>query len=367
MFFIIISIFSLVIATGSIYAYSASLNLFTPWQRLLLGIGTAIGFMGVLMLSRSAEPNFILAVIYFLAWIIGGTILYSIILTPLLILLSLITHFIKKPALRITGTWILITIACTASLFGIYQRTWIKITPYTLTTNEPALIGKHLAVVADPQFNIANNKQMARRITEQLEIIRPDMILLPGDIFDGATLNWEPLEQEFKKWSTIAPSFMIPGNHEEYGDYATFMDLMRRNGITTLEDEMALFNGISIVGFKYYGREKEALGTQLITDFFESRTIEQPLIVMNHEPRYAELFAQYDADLVVHGHTHGGQFWPLKYAVQRVYGKYWYGLNTLPNSDGTTHFITSSGLGLAAFPSRLFNTPEIALVSFVQE
>ncbi len=363
MFFIIISIFSLIIAIGSIYAYSASLNLLTPWQRIGIGAGTTLGFMGVLMLSRTENPSFLLAIIYFFAWIVGGTILYGIILVPLLGILALVTRKLNKSDLRITGTWILITVACTASLFGIYQRTWIKITPYTLTTNEPSLIGKRIAVVADPQFNIANNNNFARRITKQLDMLKPDAILMPGDIFDGATLKWNVLEQEFKKWSQIAPTFMAPGNHEEYGDYTTFLNLMRNNGITTLEDETTVWNGITIAGFKYYGREKEILGAEVINKVLAQKNPDLPLFVLNHEPRYMELFAKYNADLVVHGHTHGGQFWPLKYIVQQVYGRFWYGLTIVDS----TPIITSSGLGLAAFPSRLFNTPEIVLVTFVAE
>lgn len=363
MFFIFIGIFAVILSTVGIYAYSATLDIFKWWQRILIGTGSALGFMAVLSLSRLAEPNFFVAVIYFFAWIIGGTILYSVLLLPLLLINNLVCQALKKPTWRTTGAWMLLTAAFTLSVFGIYQRTWIKITPYTISTNESALIGKHFAVVADPQFNIANNNQMARRITKQLEVLRPDAILMPGDIFDGATLKWEVLEEEFKKWSAIAPTFMAPGNHEEYGDYNTFLDLMRRNGIVTLEDQHIIWNGITIVGFKYYGREQEAHGTDIITKTFSEINPDQPIIVINHEPRYMELFASKGAELVLHGHTHGGQFWPLKYAVQQMYGKYWYGLNTV----GDTAIITSSGLGLAAFPSRLFNTPEIVMVHFVAE
>lgn len=367
MFFIFISLFAIILATVAVYAYSSAIGLFTKWQRLGLGVLAAVGFMGVLMLSRVTTPNFFFAVLYFFAWIIGGTILYSVLLLPFLLVHDLICRAVKKMHLRSTGAWVLLTLAFAASVFGIYQRSWIKITPYTITTNEPVLIGKRFAVVADPQFNIANNNNMARRITEQLEIMRPDAIFMPGDIFDGATLNWTVLEEEFRKWSSLAPTFMIPGNHEEYGDYELFMELMRNNGITTLEDELTIWNGITIAGFKYYGREKESLGNQIIPNVLAPINPETPLIVMNHEPRYMELFADKGAELVLHGHTHGGQFWPLKYIVQRVYGKYWYGQNTITNDYGTTNIITSSGLGLAAFPSRLFNTPEIVLVNFVTE
>jgi predicted MPP superfamily phosphohydrolase len=254
-----------------------------------------------------------------------------------------------------------LVIAGIFTVVGIFQRSFIKTTYYPLTTDRSELAGLRIAILADPQFNIANNKQFARRITKHVAALAPDLILLPGDVFDGATLKWEYLEPEFKKWSQIAPTFMIPGNHEEYGDYAVFMELMRRNRITTLEDQVVSWKGISLIGFKYYGRDKESLGTQVISNLFSKEQPPQPMIVLNHEPRYMELFASQGADLVLHGHTHGGQFWPMKYTVQQAYGNYWYGKNIINN----TTFITSSGLGLAAFPSRLFNTPEIVIIEFV--
>lgn len=368
MFFIFIIGFSLVLATVAISAYSFSLGYLNWWKRIGLGIATALGFFMVFWLSRTSEPGYVIMFIYFLAWLVGGTILYSTLLLPILGIISLVSWKLKNVRIRVIGTWVLLTIGVLFAVVGIFQRSFIKTTPYTIATEHAELVGLRIAVLADSQFNIANNKQFARRITKHVTNLNPDLILLPGDVFDGATLDWEHLEPEFKKWSELAPSFMIPGNHEEYGDYALFMDLMRRNGIVTLEDEMVTWNGISLVGFKYYGRDKQALGTQIITDFFESRDINQPIIVMNHEPRYAELFAKYSADLVLHGHTHGGQFWPLKYIIKQIYGKYWYGLHTLSNeTDKTTTFITSSGLGLAAFPSRLFNTPEIVLINFIAQ
>lgn len=368
MFFIFISIFCLVLATVALSAYSASLGYLNWWKRILLGVTTALGFIGVFWVSRISEPNHIIAFFYFLAWIVGGTLLYSMLLLPFLGLVTGLGYYFKNPRIRIIGTWILLAGASTLALVGIAQRSFIKVVTYTIPTPHTALHDTTFAIAADPQFNIANNKQFAKRITHKLATLEYDALLLPGDVFDGATLDWKPLTSEFNKWSELSPVFMIPGNHEEYGDYTTFMNLMRDAGITTLEDQVVVWRGITLAGFKYYGRSDSEQGASLINQVLSSLDLTtNPLVVLNHEPRYAELFAQYDADLVVHGHTHGGQFWPLKYAVQRVYGKYWYGLNTLPNSDGITHFITSSGLGLAAFPSRLFNTPEIALVSFVPE
>lgn len=361
MFFILMLLAALFLAIGSIYAYSASLYLLTPWKRIGLGLAVTILFFGTFLLSRISEPHFILTTVYFFAWIFGGTILYSMILIPILGIITFIGWRLKKPNIRITGTWIILTIAFGVSVFGIYQRTWIKTTSYTLETSRPELTGKTFAVIADPQFNIANNKNFARRITKKLSTLKYDALLMPGDVFDGATLDWEPLETEFKKWSDMSPVFMAPGNHEEYGDYNVFMNLMKNNGIVTLEDQQVIWNGITIAGFKYYGKAKEVQGTQTITSLLNTHDPKNPLIVINHEPRYMELFANSSADLVVYGHTHGGQFWPLKYIVKQVYGNFWYGKNTV----GDTTLITSSGLGLAAFPSRLFNTPEIVLVTFV--
>jgi hypothetical protein len=220
--------FSLLLAIGTVSAYSASLGYLNWWKRIGLGVLTALGFIGVFWLSRSTEPGYVLMFIYFLAWLVGGIILYSSLLLPLLGIISIIAWRLKKPTIRIRATWVLLAIACIFTIVGIFQRLFIKTTYYPLTTSHTELVGLRIAVLADPQFNIANNKQFARRITKHVAALSPDLILLPGDVFDGATLKWDHLEPEFKKWSRIAPTFMIPGNHEEYGDYATFMDLMRQ-------------------------------------------------------------------------------------------------------------------------------------------
>lgn len=66
---------------------------------------------------------------------------------------------------------------------------------------------------------------------------------------------------------------------------------------------------------------------------------------------------------MVSGHTHRGQFWPLNYIVKAIYGKYIYGMNV----DDTLTTLTTSGVGTAGPPMRLFNSPEIVVINFQKE
>jgi hypothetical protein len=107
------------------------------WIRIL----TALGFVGVFWLSRSTEPGYVLMFIYFLAWLVGGIILYSSLLLPLLGIVSIIAWKFKKPTIRIRATWVLLAIACIFTIVGIFQRSFIKTTYYPLTTNHTELAG----------------------------------------------------------------------------------------------------------------------------------------------------------------------------------------------------------------------------------
>lgn len=85
-----------------------------------------------------------------------------------------------------------------------------------------------------------------------------------------------------------------------------------------------------------------------------------PSILINHPPTALAAAHEAGVDLQVSGHTHNGQFWPMTYLVRKIYGQYYYGLKAYEDMQ----VITSSGVGTFGPPFRLFNPPEIVLITF---
>ena len=93
-----------------------------------------------------------------------------------------------------------------------------------------------------------------------------------------------------------------------------------------------------------------------IADILPELDAKKPTVVIDHDPRYAEEAAQQNADLVLSGHTHAGQFFPATVATRIAVGKQkLYGHHQIGNS----HSIITSGAGIFNLPIRLGTYNEV--------
>jgi predicted MPP superfamily phosphohydrolase len=77
-----------------------------------------------------------------------------------------------------------------------------------------------------------------------------------------------------------------------------------------------------------------------------------------HQPKFIEELGNYTPELILSGHTHGGQIWPFEYLV-RLQQPYVKGLHKLPNGS---HIYVNSGIGFWGPPMRLDSQAEIAYI-----
>jgi len=145
---------------------------------------------------------------------------------------------------------------------------------------------------------------------------KPDLICLTGDYIVRHLERAEEYRRILRKLSSAAPTFTCFGNHDggswaqAYGGYSTLAEmseLLRASGIACLLNEAqtvtirGLRLGIVGLGDLWAGqiRPEQALTAKRRDDI--------PIIVLCHNPDAKELLANYDWDLMLSGHTHGGQ------------------------------------------------------------
>lgn len=318
----------------------------------------AISLM-ILLISRNYSTLSYLEPIYTLGSILITVIIYFLVLTPISIL-SLI--FIKKKKLILKKIfYILIILPICMSLLGYLQlRFGEKITELSIITDNENLKGKKYVFFADPQFSMGSQAWIARKTTKSLQKINPEKIFIAGDIFNGEKLNWDPILKEMQNWNKIAPVYAVTGNHEFYGDYAEFINLIKAANWTIISDEVINIDGISILGLNYAFTQNEKDKLKKIID--KELSNNKVDIILSHEPLndFVNDITKYSPTFVFAGHTHNGQFWPLNYLIWLKYGKFIYGENIINN----TTFYTTSGYGISFIVNRLFNTPEIVVVNF---
>jgi len=272
-------------------------------------------------------------------------------------------------------------------VFLIYIRFvepyWLEVQTTTLET--PLENEVKVVVFADPHLGVYKGELFLSRVVETVNKQNPDLILIPGDfVFAMPHDQLESILSPLKNLN--APSFAVLGNHdlwlsEDLGD--EIVDILAEYNIQFLEDKILKWETpkgeeITLTGsidFWHY-RKDEIEPLKEIADgwsrpsfFVHSPIIEKPenispedfVIWLAHNPDTSHyLGAEWDIDMLVAGHTHGGQIWipgitknliPTKHEFVRDWSKI----------NATDVFVTA-GVGETGLPIRLGVRPVVDVI-----
>ena len=265
-----------------------------------------------------------------------------------------------------------------ASLWMVWGNLAVTVSEYTVECEAlPASFSgvriAHISDLHNTEFGEGN-----ARLINKLKNTRPDMIVLTGDIIDSYSTNVAVAIAFCEEAVKIAPTFFVTGNHEARMD-AEYKDLKKaieELGVVVLENErITLELGgevINLVGVQdpifMGGAEDEECETALVAELERLTDKDRFDLVLMHRPEYFEKYAATEADLLLCGHLHGGQFrLPFIGGVyapsQGIFPKYDSGLYT---ENGVT-MVISRGLGNSRFPIRFNNPPEIVVVELLSK
>lgn len=208
-----------------------------------------------------------------------------------------------------------------------------------------------------------------RRIKEIVRLVNeenPDFIVLTGDIVDTQSKNVQEIICELKNFKATYGVYYVLGNHEYMHDIDNiikelkdldFRVLLNQN-ILLLKDKVPLIN---IVGVADLMGERIGYLQPNITKSFEGINNDVPTILLSHQPKIIERIKDNFVELVLAGHTHGGQIFPFNFAVllQQPYIK---GLHKI----GKDRFLyINQGTGLWGPPMRIGSHSEITIIELL--
>lgn len=245
-------------------------------------------------------------------------------------------------------------------IFLIYNHIQIsKIYINRTILNSPKL-NKELRLTQISDYH--NNYRIdENQLLDEIKSFNPHIILLTGDIIDSKTKDVNPVVNLIERIKAINPRiYFVRGNHEigcKYED--EFISKLKGIGITILDNENQLIDidgekiNICGVGFyinrRDYGKALEGIDEKNFT------------LMLSHSPNRPIVYSTGLEDLILSGHTHGGQVrLPIIGAIvvpgQGFFPKYHKGLYELEN----TLLYIDSGLGNSLLPLRLFNRVQIS-------
>ncbi|MDD5922345.1 MAG: metallophosphoesterase [Eubacteriales bacterium] len=199
-----------------------------------------------------------------------------------------------------------------------------------------------------------------RKTVRQVNQLKPDLAVITGDIFNQTTADEIPdYDAVFSILSEIeAPDglYVIRGNHDPEIDSIRWQDFLCASGAEDLDNRCLVTDKLNLVGRG--GLAKDPYRTPLRT-LLSGQDPTKPTVVLDHDPAGIPEAEKENADLILCGHTHDGQFFPCNYFIRYWYGKAWsHGLCR----NGNTISIVSSGTGFFQTPVRVGTDSEIAVI-----
>lgn len=148
---------------------------------------------------------------------------------------------------------------------------------------------------------------------KQVQAEKPDVVVLIGDIFEGRGTPGNELLAALRRISAPLGVWAVSGNHEYYGGFADNSALFEKAGAHLLLNTwVELRPGLILAGVGNLSDTSEA--EMMLAKSLAGRP-SGVTILLSHAPLLA--FTGKGADLMLSGHTHGGQIWPFGYLVQQ--------------------------------------------------
>lgn len=258
----------------------------------------------------------------------------------------------------------------------------LKITEYRVVNSKIPKAFNNLNIV---QISDTHSKMFGKdnnKFIKLVENANPDIIVMSGDIIAGNIGNIEKAIEMFKPLYKKYPVYYVLGNHElmlNENKLNKYIKMLEDNGVEVLIDNSSYYekNGerIRVIGINYdenvkiesNSLDKNENFVKIIKYKFNDINKDEYNILIAHDPENFELYEKIKPDLIFSGHDHGGLVRFGKIALlsprKKFFPKYAYGKNTIND----TTMITSSGIGNARIPIRLFNRPEIVKVILKNE
>jgi predicted MPP superfamily phosphohydrolase len=250
--------------------------------------------------------------------------------------------------------------AAIIGLYGLVNARVIRIRRIAVQLpNLPASWrGRRAVLLSDLHLGPINGVRFCRRLVTKAQSFQPDVVFLPGDLFDGTKGDLDRLVAPFKQLTPPLGIYFSTGNHEEFTDPTHYIKAIARAGIHVLGNELVTVDGLQVAGVFYHSSSSPLHMKAALDGMHLDRA--RPSILLNHAPTRLPTVEQAGFSLQLSGHTHGGQFLPYTWITKSIYGRFTSGLHRF----GALQVYTSTGAGTWGPPLRAGTRPEIVFITF---
>ena len=255
-----------------------------------------------------------------------------------------------------------LALASTLSAKSIYNARDVKLEKIDIKIRNLKKTYK-LAQLSDIHIGGLIDKEFIRDIVLRVNALHVDLVVIPGDLIDIKMDRGRDILAELKNLESTYGTFFVVGNHEYFHDIAKIIETLKELDIRVLENQNV-----------YIGDEDKGFNLAGVYDIFGYRTKtyipdfnkaldnlkKSPTILLAHQPKYIDEVKD-SVDLMLSGHTHGGQLFPFRFLVklQQPY------IRGLHQHNKELQIYVNKGTGFWGPPMRLGACSEITEITLV--
>ncbi len=243
---------------------------------------------------------------------------------------------------------------------GIRRQPRVRRLDVTIPDLPPELDGYVVAQLSDLHVGSFDPPSRAARWVEQVNALQPDLTVVTGDLVTSGVEFYDDTAELLGRLGARDGVLVTMGNHDQW-DAERFIEAIRARGPRVLLNEWTsvVRDGATLV---VAGLDDRFARRDDLDRALSGRPPGAPTLLLSHYPDFFEPAAEQGVELVLSGHTHGGQIGlPLvgerfniaTLARQRARGLF---------RDGRSQLYVNAGLGTTGPPMRLGVPPEIALL-----
>jgi predicted MPP superfamily phosphohydrolase len=281
------------------------------------------------------------------------------------------TNQSRRRALNAAGSALVAAPFAAMGYGALIERTRFEVRQVEVLLDRlPAdLEGLRILHLSDIHLGAFLSERELARVIDASCALRPHIAFVTGDFISAAGDPLEACIRQLARVKADAGMFGCLGNHERYARAeAKASALAAEAGIPILRGQARLLRWgnavLNVAGVDYQrgsSREKYLLGAQQLV-YPEGFNV-----LLSHNPDVFPVAARQGYDLLLSGHTHGGQvtFEILDESINpaRFFTPYVRGLYRLRPEDTSTAAYVTPGIGTIGIPARIGAPPEISLLT----
>ncbi len=274
------------------------------------------------------------------------------------------THIKYNLTLRSLFDFAIITLAAVSIYTSINNA--IRVPEIQSVDIQLAKLDRDLKIAMLTDIHLGKNlhKDFLDKLIVEVNLQKPDMVVIVGDLVDTNPKELQNYISRLNDLNSTYGTFYALGNHEYYHGIEEVLDLLKKyTNMKILLNQNLDLGFINIAGLGDLAGLSKGLYAPDLARVKVDLNTSKPSILLAHQPKTALLYDLSDFDLVLSGHTHGGQIFPFMFLVKLQQGF----IRGLYNLGENTKLFVSSGAGFWGPSLRVFAPNEIAILNLKGE